>query len=95
MAAGCAADRARIAEMSALRDGLVPPASPSVMDRFAAATRDADVFRAMLETVLCAALPEDVLARPGMRDKIERWGREPAPATPGPDRAQLLALIAG
>lgn len=91
-----AADRARFAEMSVLRDGLVPYAAPSVMDRFAAAAaRDPDVFRALLETILCTALPEDVLARPGMRERIERWGQEPAPPSPGPDRAQLLRLIAG
>ncbi len=91
-----AADRARTAEMTALRDGLVPQAAPSVMDRFAAAAaRDADVFRALLETMLCTALPVDVLARPGMREKIERWGSEPAPPTPGPDRTRLLELIAG
>lgn len=91
-----AADRARFAEMSALRGGRVPAAAPTVMDRFAAAaSRDADVFRALLETVLCTALPEDVLARAGMRDKIELLGQEPAPPTPGPDRACLLQLIAG
>ena len=91
-----AADRARFAEMSALRDGLVPPAVPSIMDRFAAAaSRDADVFRALLETALCTALPQDVLARPGMRDSIERLGQEPTRPTPGPDRDELLQLIAG
>jgi flavin-dependent dehydrogenase len=46
-----AADRARIAEMTELRAGLAPPAAPSVMARFvAAATRDADVFRALIES---------------------------------------------
>lgn len=91
-----AADRARFAEMTASREGRVHTAAPTPMDRFmAAASRDADVFRALLETLLCTALPEEVLARPGMRDRIERLGQEPAAPPPGPDRARLLQLIAG
>ena len=52
------------------------------------------VFRGLLETVLCTALPQDVLARPDLQRRIERLGDEPLPPTPGPDRDQLLALLA-
>jgi hypothetical protein len=53
-----AADRVRVAEMNALFDGAPPPASnPALSTLLAAAYRDADVFHAMLETVLCVAAP--------------------------------------
>src|SRR6185312_7259083 len=69
-----AADRARIAEMAALRDGLPPPPRNSMMDRFVrAAGQDAVVFRALLETVLCLALPQQVLRRPASGSGSTRW----------------------
>ena len=43
---------------------------------------------------MCTALPQQVFARPGMTDRIERACAEaPAPRPAGPDRAQLLALL--
>jgi 2-polyprenyl-6-methoxyphenol hydroxylase-like FAD-dependent oxidoreductase len=87
-------DRARLAEMEALREGRRPtgPESPIAGLR-AAAMYDADVFRGMLETVVCMAQPEEVLARPGMATTVERWSSaDPLPA-PGPDREQLLGLL--
>ncbi len=90
-----AADRVRIAEMTAVREGREPPAPAEATRRFLTASRyDADVFRGLLETVLCTALPQDVLARPDLQRRIERLGDEPLPPTPGPDRDQLLALLA-
>jgi 2-polyprenyl-6-methoxyphenol hydroxylase-like FAD-dependent oxidoreductase len=90
-----AADRARIGEMTAIRDGLQPPRANSIMARFmAAAGYDPDVFRGLLETILCMALPQEVLERPGMRDKIEQYRDAEAPPTPGPDREELLRLLA-
>jgi 2-polyprenyl-6-methoxyphenol hydroxylase-like FAD-dependent oxidoreductase len=90
-----AADRARIAEMTALREGLTPTPAGSVMEQFvAAAARDADVYRGFMETVLCMALPQEVLARPGFREKVERYGNVDVPQVPGPDRRQLLDLLA-
>jgi hypothetical protein len=65
-----------------------------MMGRIAiAAAYDADVFRAFLETVLCLALPQDVIERPGIKDKIEQTGRHIPPPAPGPDRRQLLQLL--
>lgn len=90
-----AADRARIAEMNALRNGLQPPTPDSMMARFGiAAGYDADVFRGLLETVQCLALPQDVLERPGIRDKIDELGQGAPMQIPGPDRDQLLRLLA-
>jgi 2-polyprenyl-6-methoxyphenol hydroxylase-like FAD-dependent oxidoreductase len=88
------ADRARLAAMRALCEDRAWTPPDSVVGRLtAAASHDADVFRALMETVLCLALPEEVIERPGMREKIEQSGsHSPAPA-PGPDRAQLLQLL--
>jgi 2-polyprenyl-6-methoxyphenol hydroxylase-like FAD-dependent oxidoreductase len=89
------ADRVRLAEMAALRDGREPAPDDSLAAQLGiAAMSDPDVFRAFLEVALCLALPQDVLARPGMREKVERAGREPQRPAPGPDRQQLLRLLA-
>ena len=91
-----AADRVRLAQMQAVRDGLEPPADDSPAARLAAAApHDPDLFRYLIETVQCVALPQDVLKRPGVEEKIERLqGVEPRPF-PGPDRDQLLSLLVG
>jgi 2-polyprenyl-6-methoxyphenol hydroxylase-like FAD-dependent oxidoreductase len=89
-----AADRARIAEMAALRDGMPPPQRNSMMDRFVrAAGQDAVVFRALLETVLCLALPQEVLQRPGIRERVDAPANGAPMQMPGPDREQLLRLL--
>jgi flavin-dependent dehydrogenase len=89
-----AADRARIAEMTALAQGLEPPPNESIMARFVtAAGYDADVYRSFVETVLCLALPQEVLERPGLVDKIEKYRDAEPLVTPGPDRRELLELL--
>ena len=88
------ADRARLAEMTALREGRVWTPEDSTMSRLrAAAPYDADLFRALIETITCLTLPQEVIKRPGIRAKIETSGRQ-APPAPGPDRRQLLNLLA-
>jgi 2-polyprenyl-6-methoxyphenol hydroxylase-like FAD-dependent oxidoreductase len=89
-----AADRIRIAEMRAVADGGEPPAADPLMSALpVAGMHDPDVFRAMIEMLTCLALPQEVFARPGMRERIEQWkGADPRPA-PGPDRGQLLQLL--
>ena len=90
------ADHMRLAEMTALREGRPwsPPDSP--MSRLVnAAAWDPDAFRAFLATVLCLALPQDVLTRPDIRDTVERIGDKTPPPFPGPDRQRLLQLLAG
>ena len=66
-------DRARLAEIKAIRDGaeLPAPAPDDVAAQVRAAlpaamSRDAEVFRAGLEISSCLALPQEVFARPGM-----------------------------
>ena len=88
-------DRARIAQMDALREGRpVPPPDPTRTAIFAAMSRDAEVFRAVLETVMCLALPQEAFNRPGLMDRVRAYDGPPSPSIPGPDRAELLALLA-
>jgi hypothetical protein len=91
-----AADRVRVAEMAALRAGVAPPAPGEAMRRFlTAASHDADVYRALLQTVLCTALPQEVLARPDIAARVDALGDGPPLSRfPGPDRAGLLDLVA-
>lgn len=93
------ADRARHDTMAALREGhkvsgseqsILPPA---YCDAARAMLYDPDVFRGVLETVGCLALPQEVFARPGMWDKVESTPGEPF-AIPGPTRKELLTLLA-
>jgi len=89
------ADRARLAEMTALREGRPWSPAGSIMNRLAAAARqDADLFRALLETMMCLALPQAVIERPGIRDKIEQSDHRVSRPAPGPDRRELLRLLA-
>jgi 2-polyprenyl-6-methoxyphenol hydroxylase-like FAD-dependent oxidoreductase len=86
------ADEARLAEMTAVASGAEPPPA----DPFGvAALYDPHLFRALLETAFCLATPEEVLARPGVRQRVaELTGAEPL-RIPGPDRGRLLELLAG
>jgi 2-polyprenyl-6-methoxyphenol hydroxylase-like FAD-dependent oxidoreductase len=88
------ADRARLAEMTALREGGPWSPADSPMSRLAsAALHDADVFRAFMETILCLALPQEVIQRPGIKDAVERLGHQAPPPAPGPGRQRLLELL--
>ena len=88
------ADRARVAEMDALRAGADPPApEPMAAAMAAAVLRDPDVFRGMLETGGCLALPEEVFARPGFMDKVWAHAGARTWTPPGPDRDALLELV--
>jgi hypothetical protein len=87
------ADRARLAEMTALRDGRAWTPEDSPMSRLrAAAPYDADLFRAFIETITCLALPQEVIQRPGIKDTVEQLGHQ-APPAPGPGRQQLLRFL--
>ena len=50
----------------------------------------------LLEIATCMATPAEVLARPGLVEKIEKARAAPIPpmSAPGPDREKLLALLA-
>jgi 2-polyprenyl-6-methoxyphenol hydroxylase-like FAD-dependent oxidoreductase len=89
------ADRQRVAEITALREGREPPAPDPATTRFLAAARtDPDAFRGLIETIQCVALPQEVLARPAVARAVAAVGDGPLPPFPGPDRAQLLRLLA-
>jgi 2-polyprenyl-6-methoxyphenol hydroxylase-like FAD-dependent oxidoreductase len=95
-----AVDRARLAEIHALRDGRKPA---SAADRASAlrermpraAALDADIFRAFLEIVSCLTLPSDVLARPGVADRVLELteAADGRGGLPGPTRAELVELL--
>ena len=61
---------------------------------FAALPYDADVFRGMLETISCLAFPQEVLARPGFMERVDAHQDKQPSGAPGPDRKELLALLA-
>jgi 2-polyprenyl-6-methoxyphenol hydroxylase-like FAD-dependent oxidoreductase len=94
-----ATDRARLAEMEALRNGTeAPPAddlASAVRAMFpAAAARDPDLFRALMEIVGCLTLPAEVFARPGVAERVlELAAPDEVPRAPGPTRAELLELL--
>jgi hypothetical protein len=88
--------KVRVAEMNALFDGASPPApSPAFSRLLAAAYRDADVFRAMLETVLCVALPQEVMGRPYVAAKMAEFEGRTLPPAQGIDRDRLMTLLNG
>jgi hypothetical protein len=90
-----AADRARIAEMDALRAGEDPPPPNPVMQKvWAAVPHDSEVFRGMMETLMCLSFPQDVFARPGFMERVEAQSDKPRFVAPGPSREELLALLA-
>ncbi|MGY1772119.1 FAD-dependent oxidoreductase [Blastococcus sp. SYSU D00813] len=90
-----AADRVRIAEMRALAEGRPAPPAVSPTTRLqAGAATDPDLFRALLEVVLCLETPRAVLARPLVRERLAALGAAAPRPVPGPDRARLEELLA-
>lgn len=90
------ADRARFAEVDALRRGEDPPApDPRAAAIAGAVMRDPDVFRAMLEASMCLALPDEVFARPEVMERVQAVGRTRLWKIPGPGRPALLDLAGG
>lgn len=88
-------DRVRIAQMDALRQGTAPPPPDPVRSAiFTAATYDPDVFRAVLETATCMALPQEVFTRPGFMDRVREVRPKRGLKVPGPNRRALLDLLA-
>jgi hypothetical protein len=93
-------DRKRIAEVNALIEGrpLPEPVDPGA--RIASALSvammyDADLFRVSVELRSLLALPQEVMARPGMVDRIlEVAGTHEAMIPGGPARQELLHMLA-
>jgi hypothetical protein len=95
-----AIDRARIAEIEAIRNGLEPPGPPTfeaglAVSLFRVMPFDAELLRAGLEMIGCLALPDEVFARPGIVDKVVALAEaNPPQPVPGPTREELLRLVA-
>jgi len=90
-----AADRARMAQINALLEGRPMPEPDPVMSKFfAAAYEDADVFRAMLESLMCLTPLAEVLARPYVRAKMAEYKEPVPPPPPAIDRERLFDLLA-
>ncbi|MBV8213672.1 MAG: FAD-dependent monooxygenase [Verrucomicrobia bacterium] len=94
-------DRKRIAQVNALIEGR--PAAPQSTDSRAqianalsvAMMHDADLYRAAAEMRSVLALPQEVMARPGMVDRIvEVASTHEAVNPPGPSREELLSMLA-
>ena len=77
------ADRLRLAEMTAVREGRpwTPPDEP--MSRLVnAAAYDPGAFRALLATIMCLPLPQEVLTRADIRDTVEQMVTRPRHRSP-------------
>ncbi len=93
-------DRARLAEIEALRHG--HEAHPAVGSKewlhsalLAATPFDADAFRAFIANRNCLVLKREIFADVGFVERIvEITGRSEPPPLAGPDRDQLLELLA-
>lgn len=94
-------DRARVAEIEALRNGLAPPPPdaswvalmPTLMG---AVARDPDVYRAFMASRVCLTRLRETCADEGFVERIRELAGDPGPSPAwGPDRAQLLALLEG
>ena len=93
-------DRARRAQVEAIREGRPAPtpdtpAGKATASLVVAVRHDADVFRGFLDIMSCLALPQEVMSRPGFAERVSELGAaHDPPPPPGPSREQLLALVA-
>jgi 2-polyprenyl-6-methoxyphenol hydroxylase-like FAD-dependent oxidoreductase len=93
-------DRARHAQVEAILEGRPPqppdtPAGKATAALMLAVRHDPDVFRGLLDIMSCLALPQEVMARPGFAERVfELAAAHDPPPPPGPDREQLLGLLA-
>jgi 2-polyprenyl-6-methoxyphenol hydroxylase-like FAD-dependent oxidoreductase len=96
-----AADQARFAEMDAVREGRPVPQPGALAQQigalFGTMMADPDLFRAALEYVATITPVQTILERPAVAERmaaVRRAMSGPPPAIPGPNRAQVLQLIA-
>jgi hypothetical protein len=93
-------DRVRFPEVEALRQGLEDPSDPSDPAvagprAFASASHyDPQVLQWFFEVVTCTTLPEEVIAREGVFERVLDVAlANPPYSTPGPNRAELEELL--
>ena len=93
-------DRARKDQVDAVIEGRPTPAhdgqqGSALGSLMAAMPYDADLFRAFIELIAMLALPEEILARPGVSDRVSEIASEREPSLPpGPSRSDVLQLLA-
>jgi 2-polyprenyl-6-methoxyphenol hydroxylase-like FAD-dependent oxidoreductase len=89
-------DRRRTAQISAAIQGREPARTTDPAELLATAmVHDADLFRAFVDIRAVLALPEEVLARPGLTDRVMEIARTHEPLVPpGPSREELLRMLA-
>jgi 2-polyprenyl-6-methoxyphenol hydroxylase-like FAD-dependent oxidoreductase len=92
------------ARVTGERVSAVPASAPDSADPAARLRRalpvamlyDADIFRAFAEIVSLLALPQEVLSRPGMAERIMAVaGEHEEVVIPGPSRADVLNILNG
>ena len=95
-------DRLRGPEAEAARLGLPDPFDPNDMNiagmrAFDSARHyDADVLCEYADAMSCFALPDEIVSRPGVFDKVLEVAMTTEPyRTPGPDRKELEAILSG
>jgi 2-polyprenyl-6-methoxyphenol hydroxylase-like FAD-dependent oxidoreductase len=90
-------DRARSAQVKAAIEGRPAPRPADPQNALFVAMRyDAGLFRAALEIVSLLTPPHELMARPGIIDRImEVAGTHEAWVPPGPSRGELLRILAG
>lgn len=89
-------DRLRASQIAAAVQGRAPPRPTNPIGALPIAMPyDADLFRAFIEIRAVLALPRDVLARPGLADRIMELAATHEPIVPpGPSREELLRMLA-
>jgi 2-polyprenyl-6-methoxyphenol hydroxylase-like FAD-dependent oxidoreductase len=89
-----AADRDRLAELDACREGRpVPPGDPQLARLWSSAGKDPDAFRGLMDDVGCLAHRDDVLARPTVAAAMLAVGSSRRRPYPGPSRPELVELL--
>ena len=92
-------DRRRIARHNSFLEGRAEPQPADAQARIAdaldvAMMYDADLFRAWLEIRSVQALPQEIMARPGVVDRIMQVAStHKAVIPPGPSREELLRML--
>jgi hypothetical protein len=92
-------DRKRIEKYNASIEGRPEPKAitsvASLADAlFVAMMHDADLFRAWLEILSMQTSPQEVMARPGVADRIMQVANtHEAVIPPGPSREELLRML--
>jgi 2-polyprenyl-6-methoxyphenol hydroxylase-like FAD-dependent oxidoreductase len=89
-------DRQRAAQFKAVMQGRSAPSSTDSGSALANAMRyDADLFRAFIEIQSLLALPQEVMARPGVAERVRTVAslREPVDP-PGPSRDEVVRILA-